>query len=39
MTTVDSDDRLVPDALERLFAHWLPGAEQRKFSGIVGLCL
>jgi glycosyltransferase involved in cell wall biosynthesis len=38
--TVDSDDWLVPDALERLLAHWhaIPDAEQHAFSGIVGLC-
>jgi glycosyltransferase involved in cell wall biosynthesis len=39
-TTVDSDDWLVPDALERLLAHWrtIPEAEQQDFSGVVGLC-
>jgi glycosyltransferase involved in cell wall biosynthesis len=39
-TTVDSDDWLVPDALERLLAHWraIPEHEQQNFSGIVGLC-
>jgi glycosyltransferase involved in cell wall biosynthesis len=38
--TVDSDDWLVPDALERLLTHWrtIPEAEQRGFSGVVGLC-
>jgi glycosyltransferase involved in cell wall biosynthesis len=39
-TTIDSDDWLVPDALERLLAHWraIPEGEQQNFSGIVGLC-
>jgi glycosyltransferase involved in cell wall biosynthesis len=39
-TTVDSDDWLMPDALERLLAHWraIPDTEKQAFSGIVGLC-
>jgi len=39
-TIVDSDDWLVPNALERLLHHWngIPADEKSSFSGVVGLC-
>jgi glycosyltransferase involved in cell wall biosynthesis len=39
-TIVDSDDWLVPNALERLLHHWhqIPEDERAAFSGVVGLC-
>jgi glycosyltransferase involved in cell wall biosynthesis len=37
--TLDSDDRLLPDALERLFKHWqsIPETERPSFAGVEGL--
>lgn len=37
---LDSDDALLPDALERIARYWnaIPEAERQKFSGIGGLC-
>lgn len=36
---LDSDDRLVPDALERVWRHWqsIPAAERDGFAGVEGL--
>ena len=38
--TLDSDDECVPNALERLWWHWLniPEAERRNFFSVTGLC-
>jgi glycosyltransferase involved in cell wall biosynthesis len=37
--TLDSDDRLLPDALERLWRHWrdIPAGERDGFAGVEGL--
>lgn len=39
--TVDSDDSLLPEALERVLAEWelVPEADRTRFSGIAGLLL
>ncbi len=38
---LDSDDRVLPNALERLYCHWLevPKAERRRYSGVQCLCM
>ncbi len=38
---LDSDDELLPNALERLSFHWfnIPEQERNKFGGVVGLCV
>ncbi len=38
---LDSNDSLLPDALERVMEHWnlIPEGERDRFAGIVGLCL
>ena len=37
--SLDSDDRYVPDALERFVAHWegIPSNERERFAGVCGL--
>jgi glycosyltransferase involved in cell wall biosynthesis len=37
---LDSDDTLVPRAVERLVFHWnsIPGSDKPRFSGVTGLC-
>jgi glycosyltransferase involved in cell wall biosynthesis len=39
--TLDSDDALLPNALERLKFHWdaIPENEKRRFSAVSGLCV
>lgn len=39
--TLDSDDSLLPDALEKLNRHWkaIPAGERPGFAGIAGMCL
>jgi glycosyltransferase involved in cell wall biosynthesis len=38
---LDSDDMLVPNALERLYFHWqqIPEAERDQYAGVEGLCV
>ncbi len=38
---LDSDDRVFPNALERLYYHWLevPKVERRRYSGVQCLCM
>jgi glycosyltransferase involved in cell wall biosynthesis len=39
--TLDSDDSLLPDALEKLARHWaaIPDSDKAAFAGVGGLCL
>jgi len=39
--TLDSDDSLLPDALENIYNHWnrIPERDRDSFAGISGLCL
>jgi glycosyltransferase involved in cell wall biosynthesis len=39
LITLDSDDRVLPEALERLSAHWTMIPDRDRFSGITGLCV
>ena len=40
-TVLDSDDAIVPKALERLLFHWysIPRRERRRYSGVTCLCM
>lgn len=41
LVVFDSDDRCVPNALERFWRHWsaIPGQEKERFVGVSGLCM
>jgi glycosyltransferase involved in cell wall biosynthesis len=41
LMTLDSDDSLLPDAVEKIRRHWLaiPEAERAAFAGVAGMCL
>lgn len=41
LLSIDSDDELLPDALERFKLHWnaIPDRERARFSAVTGLCV